>query len=135
MAWPTRRARRVLAPAILIEHQEIGLDRLVATLARLAGGGREVIDRAHRRGVDHLAVEILGAACPDHPAARPVDWDALAYRAAEQLVDRHAERLALDVEAGVKNSAGSVLVEPARYAACERIERGLEAADRARVLT
>src|SRR5262249_11315241 len=46
-----------------------------------------------------------------------------------------AERLALDVEAGVENCAGSVLVEPARYAARERIECGLEAADRARVLT
>src|SRR5262249_32786847 len=113
---------------------KVRLDRLVATLARLARGSLEIVDGAHGGGVDHLAVEVFRAARPDHAAARPVDRDALAHRPAEQLVDRHAQRLALDVEAGVEGCAGGVLVKAPRYRAGERIERGVEVADRARVL-
>src|SRR5215468_237830 len=134
MACATCRAWRVLASAVFVEHQKVRLDRLVAAVARLAGGSLEIVDGAHRGGVDHLAVEIFGAARPDHAAARPVDRDALAPRPAEQLIDWHAQRLAFDVEAGVENSGGGVLVETARYRARERIERGIKAADRTRVL-
>src|SRR5262249_53025685 len=84
--------------------------------------------------VDHLAVEISRTARPDYAAARPVDRDALAHRPAEQLIDRHAQRLAFDVEAGVENGAGCILVEAPRYRPGERIERGVKAADRARIL-
>src|SRR5262245_61705804 len=131
MARAARRPRSVLAAAILVEHQEVRLDRLVAALARLAGGSLEVVDGAHGRGVDHLAVKIFGTACPDHPTARPVDRDALADCPAEQLIDWHAQRLALDGEAGVENSAGGIRIEARRYGAGERIEGGVEAADRA----
>ena len=49
--WPgaARGARRVLAAAVLVEHQEVRLDRLVAEVARLARGGLEVVDGVHRR--------------------------------------------------------------------------------------
>src|SRR5262249_18808337 len=103
-------------------------------LARLARRRLEIVDRAYRRPVDHLAVEKVGAARSDHAAAGPVDRHALAHRAAEQVMDRDAERLAPDVETGIEDCAGGVLVEAARDRAGERIERGLDAADRARVL-
>ena len=45
---------------------------------------------------------------------RPVDRDALAHRAAEQLVHRHAERLALDVQQRVLDRGDGARIDPAR---------------------
>ena len=44
---------------------------------------------------------------------RPVDRDALAHRATEQLIDRHAERLALDVEQRVFDRGDGARIDPA----------------------
>src|SRR5437867_4409524 len=108
MARTARRSRRVLAAAIAVEHQQVGLDGLVAAVARFAGRCLEIIDGAHRRPIDHFAVEIFGAAGSDYAATRPVYRDAVAHRAAEEFIDWHAERLALDIQAGVENGAGGV---------------------------
>src|SRR5437879_3447928 len=103
MTKTARRSGGVLATALLVEQEHIGLGGLEAALGRLAAGGLEVLDRAYGRLVDHLAAEQGGRAGPHHAAARPIDWDALAHRTAQELVDRDLERLALDVEAGVKD--------------------------------
>src|SRR5439155_14977528 len=78
--------------------------------------------------------EIVGAARPDHAAARPVDRYTLAHRAAEKLVARHAERLALDVEAGIEHGAGGVLVKPARHGAGGGVKQRVDPVDRARIV-
>ena len=127
-------ARRELPAALGVENQHVGLHRLDAALARLARRGLEVVERAHRRLVDHLAVEHVGAARAQHAAARPVDRHAVAHRAAEQFVDRHAERLALDVEAGVLDRRDRVGVQSACGRARGGVERRVDPPDVARVL-
>ncbi len=51
-----------LPAALAIEQQHVGFERLKAALARLPRGGLEVIERAHRRPVDDVAVEKIGTA-------------------------------------------------------------------------
>ena len=100
--------------ALVIEQQHVGFERLEAALARLARGGLEVIERAHCRPVDDLAVEKLGTARAQDAAARPVDRHVVAHRAAEKLVDRDTQRFAADVEARILDCRDGVRREPAR---------------------
>jgi hypothetical protein len=102
--------------------------------ARLCPRRLEVVEAAHRRGVDHLAVEQRGRPRADDAAARPIDRDALAHGTAQKLDHRHAQRLALDIEAGVEDRPHSVAGKPARDGADMGIKRCIDAADRAGVL-
>src|SRR4029077_15901371 len=65
---------------------------------------------------------------------RPVDRHAVTHGASEQLMDRHAERLAADVEAGIEDRPCRIGVKPASDRAREGIKQSLDAADRPRVL-
>src|SRR5213075_2479131 len=51
----------------------------------------------------------LPGARPSGAAVRPVDLDVIPRRAAEQLVDRNAERLSLQVQQGVLDPADCLL--------------------------
>src|SRR5262245_8897854 len=107
-------ARGELPATLGVEQQHVGFQRLEAALAPLARGGFEIVERAHRRPIDHLAVEEIGTAGAQNPATRPIDRHAVAHRPAEKLVDRNTERLAADVEAGVLDGGNGVGREPAR---------------------
>ena len=136
--WPIAGAGHAggeLPPALGVEQQQVGLEGLEAALARFAGGPAEIVEAAHRRPVDHLAVEHVGAARAQDPAARPIDRHPVAQRAAEQLVDRNAERLALDVETGIHDRSDGVRCEPARGRPRLGVQRRVDAADLARVPT
>jgi hypothetical protein len=65
---------------------------------------------------------------------RPVERQAIAYRPAEQCVDRNAQRLGLDVEQGVLDRRHRLLVHTARRLAGDGVLRGHDAFDRPRVL-
>jgi hypothetical protein len=123
-----------LPAAFGVEQQHVGFQRLEAALARLARGGLEVVEAAHRRLIDHLAVEKLGTAGAQDAATRPIDRQALTHGAAKKLVDGNAERLAADIEAGILDGGDGVGRKPARGRARAGIERGVDAGDRARVL-
>src|SRR5262249_44781558 len=123
-----------LPPAFGVEQQHVGLERLEAALARLARGGLEIVERAHRRPIDHLAVEKLDTTGAQHAAARPVDLHAVANGAAEKLVDRNAERLTLDVEARILDGGDGMGADPARGRPRAGVERRVDAPQRAWVL-
>src|SRR4029078_13411442 len=145
----TGHARGELPTTLVVEQQQVGLERLEAALARLAGGAREIIEAAHRWPVDHLAVEQISATPAQHAGATPIDRHPLAsgaaarardrhpiaQRAAEQLVDRNAECLALDVEAGIHDRGDGVGCEPARRRPRLGVQRRADATDLARIPT
>src|SRR6185295_15008406 len=62
-------------------------------------------------------------------AARPIDRHPVAQRAAEQLIDRNAERLALDVETGIHDRSDGVRGEPAGGRPRLGVQRRIDAAD------
>ena len=109
---PARRAAEAGAEVgqlLAVERQDVGLQRLEAAPLHLGAERGDVVVGAQRRHADQLVVaHAVGA------AMRPVDRDALAHRPAEQLVDRHAERLALDVEQRVLDRGDGARVHPAR---------------------
>src|SRR6478752_7406253 len=124
-----------LPAAFGVEQQHVGFQRLEAALARLARGGLEIVEAAHRRPIDHLAVEKLGTAGAQDAAARPIDRQALAHGPAKKLVDGNAERLATDVETGILDGGDGVGRKPARGRTGAGVERGVDAGDRAWVLS
>ena len=65
---------------------------------------------------------------------RPVDRNALAHGAAEQLVNRHVECFRLDVEAGVDQRRAGVGLQAAGRRTRLRIEQRVDGIDRARIL-
>jgi hypothetical protein len=65
---------------------------------------------------------------------RPVEPDAVPYRAAEQLVDRHPKRLRLDVEERVLDRPDRLLDHAAARLAAERVEQRHHRLEGARVL-
>ncbi len=123
-----------LPAALVVEQQQVGLECLETPLARLAGSPAEIIEAADRRPVDHLAVEQISAARAQDAATRPIDRHPVAQSAAEQLVDRNAERLSLDVEAGIHDRGDGVRREPARGRTRLGIQGRIDATDCARVL-
>src|SRR5207245_7008416 len=81
-----------------------------------------------------LRSEELPQALPRRAALRPVEAYPVAHRAAEQLVDRHAERLGLDVPQG-QLDAGHRLVRDAPAVLAHAPQHvPVEALDRPRVL-
>ena len=123
-----RHERRIVGA----ERQRIGLERLEAGGLHLGAELLDVVERADRLHAEFLLEEVLA---PDAEAAamRPVKIDAVAERPAEQLVDRHAERLGLDVEAGVLDRRDRFVVDAADRHAGDRAQRHRDVADLARV--
>ena len=66
-------------------------------------------------------------------AMRPVDRHPFAERPAEQGVDRHAERLRLDIEAGVLDRRDRLMGETAPGETRRREQTFAQPADRARI--
>ena len=110
----------------------IGLQRLEAALDDGAAKLPDVVEAAHRRKAPFVLEQV---APPDAPAAamRPVERDALAERTAEQRIDRNAQRLRLDVEAGILDHRDGLRVQPAMGHARHRVQRRADASDLARV--
>ena len=78
---------------IEVEAEDVGLERLEAAFLHVLAERHQIVERAHRRNAHHVGVaEAVGA------AMRPVERQAIAHRAAEQGVDRNAQRLGLDVQ-------------------------------------
>ena len=110
-------AGRVQARTV-VEQEDVGLERRVALGDHLPAGGDDVVERAQRRDLHRLGPgQAIGA------AVRPVEADALAHRAAEQLVDGHAERLGLDVQKRVLDRADRLLDHAAARLAADRVEQ------------
>jgi hypothetical protein len=76
----------------------------------------------------------LGVTAAVGAAVRPVELQPLAYGATEHLIDRHAERLGLDVDQRVLDRTDGLGVEPARRLAGRGVEKSAVALDRPRVL-
>ncbi len=65
---------------------------------------------------------------------RPIELQAVAHRSAEHLVDRHAQRLGLDVDERVLDRGDRHLVDPAGGLPGRGVEMGAVTLDRPRVL-
>ena len=110
-------ARRVQA-RIVVEQEHVGLERGVALGDHFPAGGDDVVERAQRRDLHGLRPgQAIGA------AVRPVEADALAHRAAEQRVDRHAQRLRFDVQERVLDRADRLLDHAAARLTADRVEQ------------
>ena len=129
---PARRpaeARLVHVGRSEVEAEDVGLERLEAALLHMLAELHHVVERAHRLDAHHLGVAEAVAA-----AMRPVERQAVAHLAAEQLVDRHAERLGLDVEQRILDRGHRLLVDAARRLAGDGVLHRHDALDRPRVL-
>src|SRR5690606_20041324 len=123
-----REAGGVLAGAV-VEQEDVGLERGEAPGDDLPAGGDHVVERAQRRDLHRLGPgQAVGA------AMRPVQADALAHRPAEQLVDRHAQRLRLDVQKSVLDCADRLLDHASARLAAERVKQGADRLVAPRVL-
>src|SRR5690606_2319900 len=76
-----------------IAEHDVGFEGAESALPHLLCETREVVVALHPRHAQELGVTRAVAA-----AVRPVERNARSYRAAEESVHRHTERLALDVE-------------------------------------
>ena len=135
MADAARRAGHIgAAHAICIEQQEIGLERLEAAVAGLAPHRFQIVEATHRRRIDEIAAEERGMQRARHAAARPIDGQAPANRAAEKFIDGNAQRLRLDLDAGIDDRPDRMGLQAAGRAARHRLQEGIDLVDRARIL-
>ncbi len=93
----------------------------------------DIVERADRRAARPFA-EPLGVHRRYDAAMRPVEAQAIADRAAKQLVDGNAERLGLQVHQRVLDRGDRLLVDPAGRRAGHAVEERGVPLDRARVL-
>ena len=117
---PPREAGRVQV-GVGAEHEHVGLERGVAAADDLLAGADAILEAAERRDL-HL----LRPLQPVRPAVRPVEADALADRAAEQLVDGHTEGPGLEIEQGVLDGTQRLLDDAARGLPAHRVEPGAD---------
>ena len=113
------------------EAERIGLDRLETSRDRLARQRRQIgerLDAGLAEAREHVAKTRAKTA-----AMRPVEIKPVAERPAEQRANRHAQRLRLDVEAGVLDGGDGLIVEPASGETRQGMQGRGNPADRARV--
>ena len=94
-----------------VEADQIGLEPLEALFADLAAERDDVVRGAHRLDPGPF-LDPVGVARAVGAAMRPVDLQPVAERAAEQLVDRHAQRLGLDVDQRVLDRGDRLRLSP-----------------------
>ena len=94
----------------------------------------DVVEVADRLDPDPVPSSCVGVARPVGAAMRPVDLQPVADRPAEHLVDRHAERLGLDVDQRVLDRGDRHRVDAAGGLPGRGVEIGRVALDRPRVL-
>jgi hypothetical protein len=98
---------------------------------------RELFGAVHLEGVEaafHEALHVLDDGRWPIPADPAVDLDAVAHLAAEQLVDRHAERLALDVPERLVDAGDRTHQDRAASVEIAAVHRLPEVVDARRVL-
>ena len=117
-----------------IEHQQIGLQRLEAALAHFAPDLTDIIQRAHRRACNHLAVEQITIAAAKKSAMRPVDGQSVSNRAAQQFINRDAQRLGLDIQAGIDHRSHGMRLQTAGGRTGLRVKHGVDTRHIARIL-
>ena len=130
---PLREAGEVHGGRIARDHH-VGLERGEPARHHLPAERGDVVVGAQRRRAQHVA-----HARPRRPAVRPVQAHAVAQRPAEELVDRHAERLGLDVpqrqlDAGHRlvGHAAQVLPRGAQHVPVQPLDRPRVLADQQR---
>ncbi len=117
----------------LARDHDVGLERVEAARHHFPAERGDVVVGAQRRRAEHLPHARAGGA-----AVRPVQRHAIAQRAAEQLVDRHAQRLGLDVPQrqldaghGLVRDAAQVLPRGAQHVPVQALDRPRILADAA----
>ena len=102
----------------IVEQKDVGLERRIAVGDHLLPCRHDIVERAQRRDLHGLGPgETIGA------AVRPVQSDALAHRAAEQLVNWNAEGLGLDVQKRVLDRADGLLDHATGGLAADRVQQ------------
>ena len=84
----------------------------------------DVVERAHRVDPGPF-LDMVGMAGAVGAAMRPVELQPVAHRAAEQFIDRHAQRLGLDVDERIFDRGDRHLVDAARRLPGRRVEKAL----------
>jgi hypothetical protein len=121
---PRIEARRLCA----VETHGIGLQRAEAGRRDFRTERFHVVEVAHRRDPEPL-LEDLGLNCPEVAAVRPVERDSRAVWAAEERIDRHAQRLRLEIQTSVLDGADRLMRHAAGRQPRDRMEHGAERAD------
>ena len=116
-----------------VEADQVGLEPLEALAPDLFAECHDVVERAHRIDAAPL-LDMIGIAGAIGAAMRPVELQSVAYRAAQHFIDRHAQRLGLDVDERVLDRRNRHLVDAASRLPAGRVEIGAVALDRPRVL-
>ena len=127
------RTRRVSLHAFFLEQKKIGLDGSEALAGCLAGSSGEIFERRHGGPVNDFTIKEFGPFGAYDTAPRPVKRDRLAHGPAEEFIDRHAQRLGFDVEAGIKDSGIGMGLEAASPGSAHRLQDGIKVIDGARI--
>jgi hypothetical protein len=115
-----------------VEADQVGLEPLEALASDLLAERDDIVQGAH--GIDPGPfLDPVGIAGAIGAAMRPVDLQPVAHRAAEHLIDRHAERLRLDVDKRILDRRDRHLVDAARRLPRRGVEQGRDRLDRTRV--
>ena len=122
-------SRAIGGQRLAVVDHHVGLARAVAAAFHFFGETREIVIARHPRHPEQLRIARAIAA-----AVRPVDGNALAHRTAEEIVDRHAERLALDVEQRVLDGGHGLAIDAAAGLHGLRPEMAVDQLDVARIL-
>ncbi len=115
----------------LAEEEDIGLQGREAALRGFRSQGHHIVEILQHRAAHGLGIGLHHAV---GAAVRPVELEPVAHGAAEKIVDRHAQRLCLEVEQGVLDRGDGLLVEAAMGLARHRIELLADALMAARVV-
>ncbi len=123
-----REAREVHGGGIARDHH-VGLERGEAAGHHFLAERGDVGVGAQRRRAQHVAEPRAR-----RPAVRPVQPHAVAHRAAEELVDRHAEGLGLDVPERQLDAGHRLVAHAAQVLARGAQHVPVQALDRPRIL-
>ena len=122
------KARRIGA-RVVPQQEHVGLERGVALGHHFLAELDHVVERADGRDL-----QLLGVAHPVRPAMGPVEADALAHGAAQELVDGNPQSARLDVQQRVLDGGDGLLDHAARGLPPQRVHGGDVRLPRARVL-
>src|SRR5262249_25314633 len=98
--------RHVQLRALIVEQEDVGLERRKSTLADVLAKLADVVDIAHRRET-HL-LRVMQPICA---AMRPVETEPIAHGAAEHLAYGHAKGLGLYIDERVLDRRDRLLDE------------------------
>ena len=117
-AIPPSKAGDMTTRIIVSQKQDVGFERRVASGDHFPSGCEDII-----QGFDRGDAHRLPMRYPVRGTVRPVQADSIAYRSAEHLVNRNAERTGLHVKQGIFYRTDCLLDCAPRCLAAQRVQQ------------